>query len=121
MERIYIFLDRFYFILKELFEDSDSVFGSRQMYLFSVTVSSYINIPILLLLRLFLSQDLMTYYKPIFIFFVLCVFFSTIYWTFKKYCNFKSDKYSAIKEVEKMIYIVFFFFPYVLIIFLFYE
>ena len=121
MGKIKKFLDRFYFGLKALFNDEDSSFGSRQMYLFSITLSSYIYIPILLLLRLFLSQNVLSELKSIVQIIVVLILLIVAYWTFKNYSDFKKEESFSLSENEKIYYLFFFFLPYVVIILLYYN
>jgi hypothetical protein len=121
MEKVNKLLERFYFILKELFGDDDKIFGSRQLYLFSITITSYIYIPFLLIMRLFLPQSMMSELKSIILFFVVLVFFLILFLTFYKYSKLKSNGILYSNFQQKVIYFFLFFFPYIIIILLFYK
>lgn len=113
-------LDKYYLQLRSLFRDDDKIFGSRQLYLFSLTILFYVYLPLLLILRTVVSQDFLVFYKPIILIILLISFILLTFFSYKRY---KNIDYSYLNPttVESLFYILFFFFPYVLIILLFYE
>lgn len=98
-------LDDFYYWLKLKIEDDDSVFGSRQLFVFVITLCLYIGVSLSIILRLFISPENISTIKPVvlLVVIILYIFFFKIF--FKRYSKleelntYNSKKYSTFIEL----------------------
>lgn len=114
------FFDRYYFWLKSVFKDDDKYFGSRQLYLFSLTIMNYFFFPLIPFLRLLLGQKTISEIKPfimLLIVIVLALIIKIVYGRYKNYIEVQY-KYTIWQSV---INTVIFFFPFALLVFFYYE
>jgi hypothetical protein len=120
MENLIRIIDRYYFWLKSVFNDDDSYFGSRQLYLMSLTLLNYCFFSILLFIRFLVNQDAISENKSQFIFLTLAILSVIVKLVYSRYkgLSISDIKYS---NSETLINIFIFFFPYIIIIVLFYK
>lgn len=85
-------LDDFYYWLKLKINDDDSVFGSRQLFVFVITLCLYIGVTLTVIIRELMPTELIPSIKPFIIILIvsLYIFFLKVF--FKRYS--KTDRIS---------------------------
>ena len=114
-----LYIDRYYCWLRSVFKDDDNFFGSRQLYLMSLTILNYSFFLLLLIIKVFIDKDLINNNKTAFTLITLFLLFIIVKLVYSRYRRFVFTDI-GFSIAETLVNVVVFFIPYIVLVVLFY-
>jgi uncharacterized membrane-anchored protein len=107
-------LDDFYYWLKLKINDDDSVFGSRQLFVFVITLCLYIGVTLTLIIRGLMPTELIPSIKPFIIILIAALYIFLLKVFFKRYSKTERISFNPTKNfslANDLLYIFMIFAP----------